>query len=196
MTLVADNPAKPHVKRWTKQEYNALVDRGAFQGMRVYLYRGELIEMPPMGSLHARGIANITSWLVRNFDPEFVVRIQSPFDSPGETTPEPDGAVVTPEQMSRLPQPNQAMLLIEVSDSSIEVDYEKAFEYAAAGVPDYWILDMRKRQIHVYRDVVRDSSAILGLRFESVRVFGESETISPLAKSNVVVAVSELVRSK
>ncbi|MBV8780130.1 MAG: Uma2 family endonuclease, partial [Phycisphaerae bacterium] len=142
MTLALDNPAKPHLKRWTKAEFNEAVDRGWFVwDRRVFLFRGELIELPPMGSLHAFGISNLNDWLTETFKRPHRIRIQSPFDAPGESMPEPDGAVVTHEQMRRRPHPNQALLLIEVADSSIELDREKAFEYAAAGVPEYWIVN-------------------------------------------------------
>jgi len=120
MTLILNNPSKPHLKRWTKKEYHAQVDRGAFRGQRIFLYRGELIEMPPMGSLHAFGITNLSEWLFQTFRPQHRIRIQQPFESPGESVPEPDGAVVTREQMRRRPHPNEALFLIEVSDSSLE----------------------------------------------------------------------------
>ena len=65
MTLVLNNPDKPHLKRWTKREYFEAVERGVFHKQRIFLYRGELIEMPPMGALHAFGVANLTEWLSR-----------------------------------------------------------------------------------------------------------------------------------
>ena len=79
------------------------------------------------------------------FTPAFRVRIQNPFDAPGESMPEPDGAVVTHEQMRRRPHPDAALLLVEVADSSLELDREKAWEYPAASVPEYWIVNMRDR---------------------------------------------------
>jgi Uma2 family endonuclease len=86
MTQLLDTPVERFRKQWTKREYCDLVDRGVFRKQRVFLYRGELIEMPPMGTLHARGISRLTSWLVRNFDPQHAVRCQLPFDAPGEST--------------------------------------------------------------------------------------------------------------
>lgn len=96
MTLLAGNPAVRTRKRWTKQEYNDLVDRGALKG-RIFLYRGEILEMPAMGALHCFGVSNITDWLSDTFRPEYRVRIQLPFECPDESEPEPDGAVVSHE---------------------------------------------------------------------------------------------------
>jgi Uma2 family endonuclease len=197
MTLILNNPGKPHVKRWTKAEYNADVERGLFANKRrVFLYRGELIEMPPMGSLHAFGISNLTVWLTRTFDPENRIRIQLPFEAPGESMPEPDGAVVTHEQMRRRPHPNAALLIIEVSDSSIELDREMAFEYAAARAPEYWIVNMPERSIEVYRDPVADATAILGFRYASHQVHGDGEVIATLLRPDVPVSAASLVATE
>ena len=193
MTLVLNNPSKPHLKRWTKREYHAEVDRGGFRQQRIFLYRGELIEMPPMGSVPAFGITNLTEWLTQAFRPQHRVRIQQPFETPGESVPEPDGAVVTHQQMRRRPHPDQALFLIEVADSSIELDREKAFDYAAAQVPEYWIVNMQDRNVEIYREPVADAAAVLGFRYASHRICGEGETISSLLRADQSVAVASLV---
>jgi Uma2 family endonuclease len=195
MTVAIDKPAfPPRVKRWTKREYNDLVDRGFFRGQRLYLYRGELIEVAPMGTLHALGIMNVTDWLHDTFGSEYRIRCQMPFETPGETMPEPDAGIFTPEQIAaHRPHPKAAILLIEVSDSSVEIDQEKAFDYAAASVPDYWISNVRDRVIEVFREPVRDPKAPLGWRYRWHRVFKENEQVAPLVKPTAVVAVSKLV---
>jgi len=195
MTLIIDAPTKPRVKRWTKSEYLDLVERGAFRKQRVFLHRGELIEAPPMGALHAFGISNIDDWFHDTFRPQFRLRIQMPFDAVGESTPEPDCVVVTHEQMGRLPHPNQAELLIEVSDSSIEKDHDLALDYAASHVLDYWILNVRDRQLEVYRDPIADPGSPTGFRYESHRVFVEGESVSPLARPDASVTVAALLKT-
>ncbi len=194
MTLLAEKPAARTRKRWTKREYNDLVDRGVLKG-RIFLYRGELIEMPAMGALHCFGVSNVDEWLHDTFRPEYRVRIQLPFECPDESEPEPDAAVVTREQMARLPHPNQALLVIEISDSSVEEDREMAFDYASAQVPDYWLLNMRDRQIEVYRDPISDPSAPLGYRYAFHRVFLEADVVSPLARPDISVAVATLLKT-
>jgi Uma2 family endonuclease len=192
MTQLLDTPVERFRKQWTKREYSELAERGVFGKQRIYLYRGELIQMPPTGTLQARGITRLNTWLVRNFDPQHVVRCQLPFDAPGESMPEPDFAVVTPEQELRRPHPNAAMLIIEVSDSSVELDQEKAFDYAAALVPDYWIVNMRDRVVEVYREPVADAAAPVGFRYASHRIFRQGESLEPLAKSDVSIGVAAL----
>ena len=204
MTLLADPPATPATtvpvpraalrtpKRWTKAEFNALSSTPLFEGQRVYLYRGELIQMPGMGALHWQGVKRLGYWLNDAFRPAFEVATQVPFELPDESMPQPDGAVYTPEQEARRPCPNGAVLIVEVADSSIELDQELADDYAAAGVPDYWIDNVRDRCIEVYRDPRPDPASPTGHRYADHRVHHMGESLAPLAKPDAVVAVAAL----
>jgi Uma2 family endonuclease len=194
MTLLADRPAVRTPKRWTKHEYYLAVERGVITGTRVYLYHGELIQMPAMGSLHARGVSKLTPWAVRTFDPQWVVRCQLPFDMPDNTAPQPEFAIVTPEQDARLPHPNAAVLVIEVADSSIELDQAMALEYAAAGVPEYWLVNVRDRNVEIFRDPRADAGSPMGHRYFWHRIVTELDSISPLARPDVSVSVATFVK--
>jgi Uma2 family endonuclease len=191
--LIAPTPnVRRTPKRWTKREYNAAAERGTFRGMHVYLYRGELIEMSSMGALHVQGVKRLNYWLIDTFRPEFEVRMGASFELQDESMPEPDGAVVTAEQDARRPHPNAAVMLIEVCDSSLELDQEMAFDYAASAVPEYWIINVRDRQIEVYRNPVADSASLTGGRYADRQVFDTGQSISPLARPEVSVAVNAL----
>ena len=179
-------------KRWTKAEFNAAVDRGWFVGTRIYLYRGELIEMSAMGTLHIRGITRVNSWLVHTLEPQFVIRCQGPLELPDESMPQPEFVVCTPEQEARLPHPDTAVLVIEVADSSVELDRDAADDYAAAGVPDYWIVNVRDHEIEVYRDPRPDAASPTGHRYAARRVYAVGESLAPLARPDAVVAVAAL----
>ncbi len=139
MTLLAEPPigttapALRTPKRWTKQEYNAAAET-VLGGQHVYFYRGELIQMPAMGTLHIRGISRLTPWLVYTFDPAYVIRSQGPFELPDESMPQPEFVICTTEQNARLQHPNAAVLIIEVADRSVELDQEMAFGIGWSGV--------------------------------------------------------------
>jgi Uma2 family endonuclease len=233
MTLIADNPAKPHVKRWTKQEYNELVEKGFLHNQRTFLYRGELvdkssdgvlvpkhwskkefidnvergflskqrvilfrgelIEMPAIGALHALAVKKLNIWLVNKFQGEFEVRTQNPFEAYDATMPQPDGAVYTQAQDARTPHPIAAILLIEVSDSSLELDQQMAEDYAASHVQEYWIINVRDRNIEVYRDAISDPSSATGFSYASHRVLAETEAVAPLFKPGVSVVVADFL---
>ena len=204
MTLLADPPATPATtppvtrtavrtpKRWTKAEFNALSNTPLFEGQPIYLYRGELIQMSGMGALHWQGVKRLNYWLTETFRPAFEVAIQMPFELPDESMPQPEGAVYTPEQEARRPCPNAAVLIVEVADSSVELDQELADDYAAAGVPDYWIVNVRDRCIEVYRDPRPDPASPTGHRYAARRVYGMGESLAPLARPDAVVAVAAL----
>jgi Uma2 family endonuclease len=196
MTLL-DHPRVTVVRRtpvrWTKAEYNDAVERGWLRKRNVYLYRGELIEMPAMGTLHIRGISRLTPWLVQTFDPACVIRSQGPFELPDESMPQPEFVICTPEQAARRPHPNAAVLIIEVADSAVELDQELADHYAAAGVPDYWIVSVRDRLIEVYRSPAPDPASPTGHRYGDRRVYADGESVAPLARPVAPVAVATFV---
>jgi Uma2 family endonuclease len=192
MTLILNNPSKPHLKRWTKKEYHAEVERGAFSRQRIFLYRGELIEMPPMGSEHARCVKRLTDWAYDALRPPFHIRVQMPFETPGDSVPEPDVGIFTAAQADRDPHPNEAVLLVEISDSSVEIDREKASDYAAAGVADYWILDIPARQVIVHRDPVVDPTSPLRFRYAIVQSYTADTALAPLAKPSATLVVGDI----
>ena len=180
-------------KRWTKREYNAGVERGWFAKTRIYLYRGELYEPPPMGTAHARGITRLNSWLMASLHPTFVVRPRAPFELVDDSMPEPDVVVVTTDQETHRPHPRSAVLVVEVADCTVELDRQMADDYAAAQVPDYWIDNVRDRQIEVHRDPRPDPASPTGHRYATRRTYTIGESLAPLAMPTAVVAVATLV---
>jgi Uma2 family endonuclease len=184
-------PPVRRVKRWTKQEYFKLAE-GPLEGKPIYLYRGELIEMASMGALHAFGATTAENWCHDTFRPAHWVRTEKPLEMPDDSVPEPDVAVVTHEQMVRRPAPNAALLVIEVSDSSIELDRDMAFDYAAAGVPDYWVVNMVAREVEVYRDPMPDPTSVTGHRYASRHVCGLGTSLVPLLRPDASVEVAFL----
>jgi Uma2 family endonuclease len=179
------------VKRWTKAEYHALA-AGPLEGMPIYLYRGELIDKAPLDACRAFGATAAEDWCHDTFRPTYRVRAQMPLEMPDDSVPEPDVAVVTHEQMVRLPAPNAALLVIEVSDSSIELDRDMAFDYAAAGVPDYWVVNMVGREVEVYRDPMPDPTSVTGHRYASRHVCGLGTSLVPLLRPDASVEVAFL----
>jgi Uma2 family endonuclease len=193
MTLAIDQPPPPRPKHWTKREYSELVEMGGLRGQRVYLFRGQLIERSAQYHAHAIAIAELTDalHLVFGIRQGYKVRIQLPFDVPGESMPEPDGLVCTEAQNLRHPHPNEAVLVVEVADSSLALDREKALEHAAARVPEYWIIDVNRRCVEVYRDPTPDPTALHGLRYKAPMVVDIAGSIGPLAKPRAKVPVAQ-----
>lgn len=181
MTSTLQHPHPPRVKKWTQEEYLDLVERGAFHKQRVYLFRGDIIEMAPQGHPHAYGIMKLNRYLTDTFKPPYEVRIQLPFVTPGQSVPEPDAAVCSEADAARRPHPAHAELVVEVSYSSLAQDRALAEEYAAAGVPEYWIIDTDTSRVEVYRQPAANASAALGFRYAEVRTFNVGGEIAPAA---------------
>ena len=186
-------PPPPRLKRWTKQEYCDLYERGAFRGMRLHLFRGEVYEIPPQHHPHGFAVMKLHTALGKAFglDTGFEFRIQLPFDVPGESMPEPDALVCTTAQGERRPHPSAAVLVIEVADSSLAYDREKALEYAAAQVPEYWIIDVNRRRIEVYRNPVVDATTELGFRYPPPTFIETSGSVAPRSGLGSAILVAQ-----
>ena len=128
------------------------------------------------------------------FGLNFTVRPQLPLDLGQSTDPEPDIAVVSGPFTSHPKTPNTALLVVEISDSSLQFDLgDKASLYAAAGIADYWVVDVVNRQLHMHRDPRRDSKQRFGSSFRQVEVFGPADRVSPLAAPGGSILVADLL---
>jgi Uma2 family endonuclease len=137
------------VRPLLRREYEKLVDLGVFEDERVELLRGVLVEMSPQGEPHSRISAWFAQRLIKALDLDrFDTRTHSPFAASRDSMPEPDVSVS--RRSARGHHPKDALLLIEVSGSSFTKDRVIKTEiYAEAGVPEYWIVDLRTDTVDV-----------------------------------------------
>lgn len=133
-------------------EYDKLVEAGYLVDERIELLRGFLVEMSPQGEPHSRLTAWFAQKLIRALPfPKYDVRSHSPFAATEDSEPEPDVSVSIRQRNGG--HPNRALLLIEVAGSSLTKDRKvKTSIYAEAGVPEYWIVNLRKRAVEVLTD--------------------------------------------
>jgi Uma2 family endonuclease len=190
MTAIVTEPHPPRLKKWTKREYLDLVEHGAFDKQRVYLFRGEIIEMPPHGHAHAFGIMKLNRYLTDTFKAPFEVRMQLSLITPGDSVPEPDAAVCTHEDAMCKPHPSRAELVVEVADTSLAFDRAKAAEYAGARVPEYWIINTDARRVEVYRQPVEDPLATFGFTYAQQQMLNIGAQIAPLHRSDAAIDVA------
>jgi Uma2 family endonuclease len=182
-------------RRWTRLEYERLVDLGAFHGEPLELVGGQLIVAEPQGPYHVTAVGMIGSRLAAILPPAWIVRLQAPLALDAESAPEPDLAVVFGTWADyRDAHPTEAALLIEVAESSLAFDREhKGSLYARARVRDYWIVNLVDRALEVYRDPAPDPTAPYGWRYRSVRTLTPTHTVAPLELPSVQLAVAELL---
>jgi Uma2 family endonuclease len=121
------------------------------EGRRTELLRGIVIEKISRSPLHRFVAHRLSKLITAQLSSEFTVFQEGPITM-ADSEPEPDVAVVVgTEERYLTMHPTTAELVIEVAVSSLEIDRVKALLYAEAGVKEYWIVSMEKRQVEVYR---------------------------------------------
>ncbi len=186
----------PHPYRWTCEQFHAIGEEGWFDGQRVILMEGEIIAMPPVGDLHC-GIVTLASEAFRSiFGAGFFVREEKTFDVGRSTDPQPDIVVVAGTIRDYINRgPTEAALVVEVSNSTLLYDRrEKASFYAAAGITDYWIINIAQQpaQVEVYRQPREDTTQPYGFGYAEVTVHGTETVVQPLAAPRPVAVAALL----
>jgi len=183
------------LRRWRRAEYDRLVGLGVFQGEPLELIGGQLVVAEPQGSYHASAITRVDYALRAILPPGWIVRLHAPVSLDEESEPEPDVAVVPGRPGDyRESHPTHPALLVEVAESSLELDRaHKGSVYARAGVADYWIVNLVEGVVEVYRDPAPDASAAFGYGYRSVTRLAPPATVVPLAFSGERIAVADLL---
>jgi Uma2 family endonuclease len=186
---------EPKPLQWTREQYYHLLDLGVFQGRRVELIEGEIVEMPAQKNFHLAAICLGADALRTAFGPGFWVRAQGSLDLTPLSVPDPDLAVVQGSPRHAGPNnPRTALLVAEVSDTTLSYDRQsKGSLYAAAGIAVYWIINLVDRQLEVYRNPVPDSNQRYGFRYADQTILNLSDYVTPLAAPQVRIAVADLL---
>jgi Uma2 family endonuclease len=140
--------------RFTVEQYFGLVEAGLLEeDDRVELLEGVVVSMSPRTARHDAGVCLVHEALRTAVGDRGVVRVQCTLVLPPHRAPEPDVAVVPGTLRQYDTQhPTTALLVVEVADASVPQDrITKGRMYAAAGVPEYWILNLRDDQVEVHR---------------------------------------------
>lgn len=181
--------------RWSVADYHRAAESGVFDRRRVELIDGEIIEMSPQGNAHAVGIGKVDYALRPIFGKTHWIRIQMPLTLTARDEPEPDLAVVPGAPGDYAAHPDTALLVVEISDSTLAYDrIDKANLYAAHGVADYWIVNLNDRCLEVLREPTEDRASATGSRYASRTVLRSGEFIAPLAAPASGIAVASLIK--
>ena len=186
----------PRTRRWTRLEYDRLIDRGIFQpDERLELLAGHLVVREPQAGPHILAIERLNEALRVAFGPEWRVRVQLPIALDDESEPEPDVSVAAGRPLETTEaKPSRLALVVEVAESTLALDREyKGSLYARARVPEYWIVNLVDRVLEVYRDPRPDASASYGWAYRSVRSLHAGEHVSPLAAPTARVPVADVL---
>lgn len=176
--------------KWTIDRYHHAVEAGIFDDQPVELLNGELIEMSPEGTPHAYYSDRSGKYLQRLLGDQADVREGHPITLPNQSEPEPDLAIVQPLDEAYLehhPYPENIFWLIEYSNTSLDKDLRiKSKVYAQVNIAEYWVINLRTRELVVFRDPVNGE-------YQS-QVTLTNGMINPLSFPDVQIDVLRLIR--
>ena len=175
--------------RWTLENCKLAESVGALPE-KYELINGEIYEKMPTNPPHESTLMFMMIWLLEIFGIDRVRPQQTLSLSSNRSRPEPDLAVLKTsirEFIKSYPSPSDMLLVVEVSDTSLHFDLStKALLYSAAGVPEYWVVNVADREIVVHRDPSHEG-------YLDVKLYDANEQISALAKPEASILVGELV---
>jgi Uma2 family endonuclease len=175
---------------FTVDEYYRMAEAGILDPeARLELLEGAIVEMSPVGVRHVACVNRATALFGKNFGDKSVISIQNPVQLNEYTEPQPDIVVLKPRAdyyAGKKISWEDALLVIEVSDTTLRRDHYKLSLYAKAGVSELWIEDLRSDTIHVYREPGPGS---YGVALE----FHRGDTLSLAAFPEVSFRVEDLI---
>lgn len=194
MSQTALSTAQPtglEPKRWTVAEYHQMLASGIITPETpVELINGHIIEMVPQQPPHAATTDEGGDYLKALFSGKAKVRVQLPVSLPPDSEPEPDFAVVRIDAnryCDRHPGPQDIYLLIEVADSTLQKDRQyKSKLYAQAGIPDYWIINLKQNRVIIYR---QPQDGV----YQTEQILDASDTVKPSEFPNITVELKQLL---
>ena len=182
--------AAPTRRRFTVEEFYAMAEAGILaEDERVELLNGEIFAMAPMGAAHADITDLFDDFFKSSLRDRARVWVQGPLRVDDTTLLFPDIAVLRlrSDYRRHLPEPEDALLLIEVSDSSLRHDREaKLSRYAAARIPEVWIANVPACHVEAFSDPVDGV-------YQSRRIVPADGQISPIAFPDVVLTVGDFL---
>lgn len=145
------------LKHWlfTVEDYHRMGEVGILsEDDRVELLEGEIVQMIPIGSRHASCVGRFTHQLISRFRSKAIVFPQNPINIDNHSEPQPDISVLRNRKdfyADSHPTPDDILLVVEVMDSSVDIDrHVKLPLYAQAGIPEVWLVDLEQRCIEKY----------------------------------------------
>ena len=177
--------------RFTVDEFHRMGEAGILsEDDRVELINGEIVEMPPIGSRHATCVRRLDKWLQKLVGDDAVVSAQQPLTLANDGEPIPDVALLRrrpDDYVDSHPTGSDALLVIEVADSSVLFDRNsKSRLYAGGGVPEYWVVDLTRNSVAVFQNSENG-------RYTEEHDFRHGQSWSSPALGGRTVAVADLL---
>jgi hypothetical protein len=179
-------------RKFDVAEYYRLAEAGILhEDDRVELIEGEIVAMVPIGSDHSGTVNGLNYALMRAAGDRAMVTVQNPLRLSDHSEPQPDFMLLKPRAdfyRGRHPLPEDVLLLVEVSNSSLRYDREvKLPLYARHGIPEVWIVDVAARAVEVHRRPAGEGYA------EALRVAPPGGVLEPSALPGLRLPVADIL---
>ena len=185
----------PRKRLFTRKEYHAMGKAGVFAlNERVELWEGEIITMSPVGNRHMACTRRINrAFAGLNIANRAIISVQDPVVVSATSEPEPDFMLLAfrdDRYDFGKPRPQDVLLLIEVSDSSLEYDREvKLPYYASLAIPETWIANLHDDRIESYTDASPEGHRVS-------RIYRPGDTISPTSFPDIEISVNDIIPAR
>ena len=174
--------------RFTADEYEQMIATGILtEEDRVELLEGEIIAMSPIGDEHVFSLNSLAELLFEQLKGRAIVSIQNPIRLDAYSRPQPDIALWRRRSQRSLPGPEDVLLVVEISDSTLGSDrLIKLPLYARANISELWLVNLIDERIEVYR---QPEESI----YRSVQTAATGDSVSLLAFPDVVIPVDAIL---
>jgi Uma2 family endonuclease len=178
------------IRPLTSAEYYQMMESGIIrEGEKVELILGQIFTMAAKGTRHTLSTRKLFKQLLDLIGDRADVQSQDPITLPNNSEPEPDIVIArlrSDEYVNSHPSPEDIILIIEVADSSIKFDRDtKAPLYAAAGISEYWIVNLIDDRLEIYRQPE-------GAIYTSVQIVMPPRSINLPEFSEIALNISDL----
>jgi len=195
-SLPQEQPAGPH--RFTVDVYFELARLNLISG-RTELVNGEIIHMSPIRDDHSLALQDLYDLLRTIFPKPWFIKTQATHTMGRYDAREPDIALLRNRPkpirgaVGASPAEAQAELIVEVARTSLGMDLgEKRLQYASRGVPEYWVVDLKREVVHVFREPVPHATTS-EQAYAYTSMVDVNGTLSALAAPQAVIAVNDFM---
>ena len=176
---------------FTVDEYHMMAEVGILhEDDRLELIEGEIVKMAPIGSRHAACTNKINRLLSTALGGRAIVSIKNPLPLSEKTEAQPDITLLKHRSdfyAERHPEPADVLLVIEVADTSLAYDRDiKMPQYARAGIPKAWLVDLASQQLLSFLDPTEQAYGRTVTR-------KAGKSFSPSAFSDITFTLNDLL---
>jgi len=193
MTTVAEieKITKIAPKRFRVEDFRKMTEIGILPEESGWeIVDGFLIDKMTIGSKHSGTVNRLNRTLIVLLGKNVVVAVQNPVHIDEYNEPEPDIALLKPRDdfyTASHAAPQDVLLLIEVSDSTLEYDREvKKNLYAEAEIAEYWLVNLQDNTLEVYSQPKNGN-------YRLARILESGETIEATTVKNLKLHIDEIL---